>query len=248
MSQEDIIKLYWLPYSRAQRIVWLLEELNLNYELIKHKRVQSVRAPKEFENVHPLGKSPLLEIIKPNGEKFTLAESGWIVQYLIENYDKENKFKPETSQDANQIGYFLHYSEGTIQPMLVGLLVNHVAATTAPFPARFLVKPIVGQINKGYYGTELLKNLKFLNNIVAEQNKKGSNFLVGDKLSAADIMLSFPILSAFTRDDMSDNYTSLKNDYPELYQYYLNLTKLDGWKKAAEQVKDMQKIAIDGKL
>ncbi|KAI5954568.1 hypothetical protein KGF54_002343 [Candida jiufengensis] len=186
--------------------------------------------------------------MKPNGEKITLAESGWIVQYLIENYDKNNKFKPETLQDANQIGYFLHYSEGTIQPMLVGLLVNHFAVTTAPSQSKELVKQMIGQINRGYYGTELLKNLKYLNNIVIEQKNRGSDFIVGNKLSAADIMLSFPILGAFTRDQMSDNYTNLKNDYPDLYKYFLNLTKLDGWKKAAGKVKDMEKVIIDGKL
>ncbi|KAI5961600.1 uncharacterized protein KGF55_003917 [Candida pseudojiufengensis] len=247
MSQEDTIKLYWLPYSRAQRIVWLLEELNLNYELIKHKRVQKVRAPKKFENYHPLGKTPILEIIKPDGEKITLAESGWITQYLIENYDKDGKLKPNNVNDNNKINYFIHYSEGTIQPMLVGLLVNHIAESSVPFPVNYLVKKITSAINNGYYGSELTKNLKYLNDIIVEQKKKGSDFIVGDKLSGADIMLSFPFQATFTRDDMK-NESSFKKDFPDVFDYYLNLTKLEGWKKAAARVKDYENVIIDGKL
>ncbi|EDK44620.1 hypothetical protein PVL30_003643 [Lodderomyces elongisporus] len=244
MVQQDRIVLHWLDQSRSQRVVWLLEELGVEYEIVYYKRDSNHRAPPELNNVHPLGKSPVLEIFQPNGETVKLAESGWIFQYLINKYDTANKLKGTNETESNQINYFLHYSEGTLQPLLVGLLINHLARTRPMLPIRMLMGPCVGGINNSYYKPELLKNVKYLNDIVKQQYNKHSKYLVGGQLSAADIILSFPIQSAINRGEMLINQ-SLENEYPELNEYYQHIIKQPGWKAAVQKVKDFEKVLGD---
>ncbi|KAI5969774.1 hypothetical protein CANMA_001148, partial [Candida margitis] len=186
MVQEDKITVYWLAHSRAQRVVWLLEELGLEYNLHMEDRVQMVRAPESYKKYHPLGKTPVVHIEKPDGTVKKLAESGFIVQYLIDHYDTTGKFKPATEDDKDLIDYFNHYAEGTIQALLVGLLVNDVAGKSVPFPISTLVKTVVGKINQGYYAPETEKNVKYLNDFLKAQHAKGRKWFVGDKISAAD--------------------------------------------------------------
>lgn len=223
-----------MNFSRAQRIIWLLDELNLSYELKIYERTKEYRAPKELDEVHPLGKSPVVEITKPDGEVIQLVESGWIVQYLLENYDVDGKFKQANAQDSNQVNYFLHYTEGTLQPLLVGLLVNQMATKVPPFPANWIAGAVVKGINAKYYGPELEKNLKYLNGIAAAQHAKGSKYMVGNKLSGADIILSFPIVSIFTTG--RSVHPTVIQEFPELYKYYQNLSQEKGLKDVDEKV------------
>ncbi|KAG5422194.1 hypothetical protein I9W82_001289 [Candida metapsilosis] len=239
MVQEDKITVHWLNFSRAQRILWLLDELNLSYDLKVYQRTKEYRAPKELDKVHPLGKSPVVEITKPDGEVIQLAESGWIVQYLIDNYDTEGKIKPANVKDSNQVNYFLHYSEGTLQPLLVGLLVNQMATKVPPFPANYIAGAVVKGINAKYYGPELEKNLKYLNGIAAAQEAKGSKYLVGNKLSGADIILSFPIISIFTTG--RGLRPTVVEDFPELHKYYQNLTQEKKLKDVNEKIAQYEK-------
>ncbi|KAI5948954.1 hypothetical protein KGF57_005017 [Candida theae] len=247
MPQEDKITVYWLAHSRAQRILWLLEELGLEYNLHMEDRVQMVRAPASYKKYHPLGKTPVVHIEKPDGTVKKLAESGFIVQYLIDHYDTKGKFKPATEDDKDLIDYFNHYSEGTIQPMLVGLLVNEVAGKSVPFPLSVLVKTVTGKINQGYYQPEAEKNISFLNDFLKAQYAKGRKWFVGEKLSAADIMLSFPIQSAIT-SDRGITLKPVKESYPEMYEYFQFITSQPAWITAAEKVKGYDHVVINGKL
>ena len=128
----------------------MLEELNLDYELKTYKRTKDFRAPAELEKVHPLGKSPVIEVIR-DGKSLVIAETGHIIDYLIKNYDTSKKLVPATEEDKEQVDYFLHYCEGTLQPLLVSLLVNGYAVQMAPFPVKFLVRMITNELNKAYY-------------------------------------------------------------------------------------------------
>lgn len=185
-----------LNQSRSQRILWLLEELNLDYELKIYKRDKGHRAPPELEKVHPLGKSPVLEVIR-DGKSLVIAETGHIIEYLIKNYDTSKKLVPATEEEKEQVDYFLHYCEGTLQPYLVGLLVHGMAVNMAPFPVKFLVRMIMNEINKAYYKSGLMQNLKFLDDYLA---KNKSKYFVGDKLTGADIIFEFPLI-----ENLADN-------------------------------------------
>jgi glutathione S-transferase len=135
-----------LEKSRSQRILWLLQELQLPYELeIFHRDKESMMAPPELQKIHPLGKSPVIQI-KPAGaeadvEPVTLAESGFITQYLTENVPEGKKLMPERWKEGmeGKLGgeteawmryqYYLHYCEGTLMPPLVmGLVVGGTLA------------------------------------------------------------------------------------------------------------------------
>lgn len=171
-------------------MVWLFELLGLDYEIKIYKRTKEYRAPKELEQVHPLGKSPVVEVVKADGSKLVLAETGLIIQYVLSHYDTQKKLAPVSDDDQVWVDYFLHFTEGTLQPQFVALLVLTMAKTKSPF----LVSPLVGIISNAisgaYYRPELLKSLTFLDNHL--KNKKGGYF-VGDKLTGADVILSFPI-------------------------------------------------------
>lgn len=247
MPQQDKITIYWLAHSRAQRIVWLLEELGLEYNLHMEDRVQMVRAPESYKKFHPLGKTPVVRIEKPDGTVKVLAESGFITQYLIDHYDTDGKFKPATEEDKDLIDYFNHYAEGTFQPLLVGLLVHQVAGKTVPFPVSTLVNLVTGKIDQGYYQPEAEKNVKYINDFLKEQHAKGKKWIVGDKVSAADIMLSFPIQLVIT-SGRAGFAKPVKEAYPDMYQYFKDLTSEPAWIRAAEKVKKYDHVAINGKF
>ncbi|KAM9908144.1 hypothetical protein OXX79_000550 [Metschnikowia pulcherrima] len=188
---QDRIVLHYLTDSRASRIVWLLEELQLEYETKVYKRTTEFLAPPELKSVWPLGLSPVVQVFKSGDpEPITLAESGQIVSYLIKNYDTTGKFEPETERDAVLVEYYLHFAEGTLEPHIVSLLVGYFASQRAPLGFGWLVKRIMSQINSQYYLKKLRTNLKFLD---SQLQKKGDGFFVGNKLTGADFILDYPI-------------------------------------------------------
>ncbi|KAK6459596.1 glutathione S-transferase [Scheffersomyces xylosifermentans] len=222
MSQPKII-LHWLDQSRSHRILWLIEELGLDYDLKIYSRTKAFRAPIELERVHPLGKSPVIEIAYLDGSSKVIAETGHIIAYLLQNFDVNRKLTGKTEFEVEQVDYFLHYSEGTLQPLLVGLFVNDLAVHRAPFGTRTIMHQLTKGINNAYYGSELVKNLNYLENIIREQHSKGSKYFVGSFLTAADIILLFPL-----RSNLFDNAKRLsaslpgvdfKKDYSHLYQW-----------------------------
>lgn len=179
-----------LSQSRSHRLVWLFELLGLDYELKIYLRNKEYRAPKELEQVHPLGKSPVVEVIKADGTKLVLAETGHIIQYVVSHFDTHKKLVPTSETDQVLVDYFLHFTEGTLQPQFVALLVLSMAKTKSPFFVSPLVGAISNAVSLAYYRPELLKSLTYLENHL--KNKTGAYF-VGDKLTGADVILSFPI-------------------------------------------------------
>lgn len=216
--------------------MWLLEELNLDYELKTYKRTKDFRAPAELEKVHPLGKSPVIEVIR-DGKSLVIAETGHIIDYLIKNYDTSKKLVPATEEDKEQVDYFLHYCEGTLQPLLVSLLVNGYAVQMAPFPVKFLVRMITNELNKAYYKTELMKNLKYLDNYLAKRKTK---FFVGDKLSGADIILEFPLIENLTDNKRIKEFAGddfdLRKLFPNICEWSDRILKEPKLIKANEKV------------
>lgn len=206
--------------SRSQRILWLLEELEIDYELKIYRRDKNIRAPPELTDVHPLGKSPVVEIIKPGrSSPVILAETGYIIDYLVRHYDSEKKLVPDNEDDRELVNYYLQYTEGSLQTYLVGLLINYMAKNWAPVEDGFLIEKVVLQVNATYYGPELLKNLDFLENNLKKNNGK---YFVGNKLTSADIVLNYPLYDSIFSDpektkvitggqiDVTDKYPALK--------------------------------------
>ncbi|RCK64347.1 Glutathione S-transferase 1 [Candida viswanathii] len=239
MSDIKVI-VHWLNYSRSQRVVWLLEELGIPYELKVYLRNKEFKAPKELENIHPLGKSPVIEIVNTTtGESKVIPETGHIFSYLLRHHDKSNILNPTDPDQYEEVDYFLHYTEGTLQPNLVALLVHGFAKVKAPFGTRFLMGMLVHGIDSQFYIPNTKKNLAMLDDIIKKQHDKGSKYFVGDKLTAADIILQFPICvnlfentGAVSRMGAGD----LNKEFPNLAKWAADISKEPKLIKANELV------------
>ncbi len=171
-----MIKVHHLENSRSQRVLWLLEELALPYEVIRYERDRkTMLAPPALRTVHPLGKSPVIE-----DEGRAIAETGAIVEYLVEK--AEGRLGPPASRDAVlRYRHFLHYAEGSMMPPLLALLVVDRLGLLGK-PAK---KPLLAMFRQ---------HLDFL------EGELGSRaWFAGDEFTAADIMMSFPLEAARQR-------------------------------------------------
>ncbi|KGU10226.1 glutathione S-transferase, partial [Candida albicans P87] len=217
-----------------------LEELNIPFELKVYLRNKQFRAPKELENVHPLGKSPVIEVIDTKtGESEVIAETGHIFNYILSNYDTTNILTPVNRKLQNQVDYFLHYAEGTLQPNLVALLVHGFAKQQAPFGTKFLMGLLVNGIDSMFYIPELKKNLNYLEDIMRKQHENGSNYFVGDKLSGADIILEFPVITNIFQNKRGAEQLGagdVEKEYPHLNQWAEDIKKEPKYIKAQELV------------
>ena len=183
-----MITVHHLNNSRSQRILWLLEELGLPYEVKRYERDrQTMLAPPELRQVHPLGKSPVIT----EGE-VTVAESGAIIEYLVSRHGGGRLIPPEAGPDRLRYSYWLHFAEGSaMPPLLMKLVFGRIQ--TAPMP--FFVKPIARGIAAKVLGSFVEPNLKRqLDFMEAELGR--SAWFAGPEFTAADIQMSFPVEAA----------------------------------------------------
>jgi glutathione S-transferase len=164
-----MLTLHHLNDSRSQRIVWLLEELGVPYEMKKYQRDAQTRlAPPELKAVHPLGKSPVIV----DGD-VKIAESGAVVDYIIRRYGKGAMMPARDSADFEAYNEWLHYSEGSAMlPLMLNLYVSRLKEAGAPLHPRI--------------DSELANHLGYV-----EGALQGKQFFVGDALTGADIQMSF---------------------------------------------------------
>lgn len=215
-----MITVHHLENSRSQRILWLLEELGVPYEIKIYERdTKTMLAPAALKAVHPLGKSPVI-----TDEGKTVAESGAITEYLIQRYGPDSMKFEVGSEAWLQCTYWSHFAEGTAMPYLVMKLVFS-QIKRAPMP--FFVKPIAKQIVNKVMSSFLQPNI---NNTLAYINDhlQGKTWFVEDSLSAADFQMSFPLLAAAARENVSSKY-------PNIQRYLEHMEQRPGFKKAIEK-------------
>ena len=188
------VVVHHLNNSRSQRILWLLEELEVPYELKRYERhPKTKRAPDSLTAIHPLGKSPILE-----HDGRTLAETGAIVEYILDSLAK-GTLRPEAgTEDFFRDRVFLHYAEGSMMtPLLVKLIMGQVRSAPVPFFLKPIMKGVASKVDGNFSDPEIEKHMNFLNDEL-----EGREWFAGD-LSGADIMLSFPLEAAAARVDLS---------------------------------------------
>jgi glutathione S-transferase len=180
-----MIVVHHLENSRSQRILWLLEELGLDYEVRRYERNRkTMLAPPELRRVHPLGKSPLIE-----HEGRVVAETGAIVDYLVELAD--GRLAPARRDEILRYRHFLHYAEGSLMPPLLVLLVLGRLGLLGR-PARPTIQRMI-DVHLDWLETEL-----------------GSRpWFAGDEFSAADVMMSFPLEAARHRAGLDERRPNL---------------------------------------
>ena len=197
-----MVTLHHLENSRSQRILWLLEELGIEYEIKLYKRDPKTNlAPDELKAIHPLGKSPLIT----DGGK-VIAESAVIVNYLIRNYDKDGRFTTAPdSEAAQQNEYWLHFAEGSLMPYLVmSLVFTKVKTAPMPFFVRPVAKGIADQVMKSFISPNVENSLRFI-----EDHLSKNMWFSGDEMSAADFQMIFPLEAAMTRSGIASKLPAI---------------------------------------
>jgi glutathione S-transferase len=175
-----------LNNSRSQRVLWLLEELGVAYEIVRYQRQPDMLAPAELRAVHPLGKSP---VITDAGN--TIAESGAIAEYLVGTYGNGRLIPPPDTPERLRYTYWLHYAEGSAMPPLLLKLLFTLMPTRAPALVRPLVRRISGQALTTFINPQLKLHMGFW-----ESELSKSEWFAGDAFTAADIQMSFPLEAA----------------------------------------------------
>jgi glutathione S-transferase len=186
-----MITVHHLENSRSQRVLWLLEELGLAYEIKRYKRnPKTLLAPPELQKVHPLGKSP---VISEGG--ITVAESGAIIEYLLDTHGAGRLRPAPGTPEQRRCTYYLHFAEGSLMPpMLVGLIFDKVREAKVPFFIKPVVKGIAAQVDKAYTAPNVTRLVAFL-----ENELQGRDWFAGPEFSAADIQMSYPLEAAAAR-------------------------------------------------
>ena len=189
------ITVHHLHNSRAQRILWLLEELGLPYEIVKYQRnAQTMLAPPELRRVHPLGKSPVVTV-----DGLTLAESGAIIETLVERYGDGRLAPAPGTPEALRCRYWLHYAEGSaMPPLLLKLVFDRVARAPMPFFARPIARGIVDKAMSGFIAPQIKLHLDYMEGELARHD-----WFAGGSFSAADVQMSFPLEAAQARGGLT---------------------------------------------
>jgi len=195
-----MIIVHHLENSRSQRILWMLEEMGLDYEIKHYKRdPETMLAPPELKAVHPLGKSP---VITDDGK--VIAETGAIIEYLTE---KTGKLAPDTSTDEYlRYRYWLHFGEGSaMSPLLLKLVFDILP--TKPMP--FFVRPIAKGLSKGALKNFVTPQINAHLDYMEEELGKNTWF-GGEEMTGADIMMSFPLEAITGRGGLGKKHKNLK--------------------------------------
>ncbi len=190
MTSPSIV-LHHLEQSRSHRVLWLLEELGLPYEMKVYKRDSAGRAPPTLKAAHPLGRAPVLEI---DGE--TYAESGAIIETVVERFGDGKSLAPATTTAAfKHYRYFMHYAEGSLMPpLLVALITGRVRTAPLPFFVKPIAKGVADSIDKSYTRGELSSHAAFL-----EGHLSAHAYFCGDDFSAADIQMIYGVMALVER-------------------------------------------------
>jgi glutathione S-transferase len=214
------ITVHHLENSRSQRVLWLLEELGLAYEIRAYKRDRKTGlAPPELKQVHPLGKSPVVT----DGD-ITVAESGAIVEYLVETYGKGRLVPPAGTPERRRWTYWLHFAEGSaMPPLLMTLVFNRVKAAKMPFFAKPIARGIADKVMKSFVQPNLDSQLAFMETELAK-----APWFAGAEFSAADIQMSFPLEAAAARG-------GLDAAYPKLTDFLARIHARPAYRKALER-------------
>jgi glutathione S-transferase len=189
-----MLTVHHLNNSRSQRVLWLLEELGVPYEIKRYERdPKTMLAPAELRAVHPLGKSP---VITDDGQ--TIAESGAIIEYLIDKYG-QGRFAPAPgTPERLRYTYWLHYAEGSaMPPLLLKLVALRIASAPMPFFAKPIARKIAATLQSSFIDPQLKLHLGYI-----DQELSKTGWFVGNDFTAADVQMSFPLEAATARGGM----------------------------------------------
>ncbi len=215
-----MILVHHLNNSRSQRVLWLLEELGVPYEIKRYQRdPKTMLAPPSLREVHPLGKSPVIT----DGE-LTVAESGAILEYLVDRYGNGNLAPAPGTPERLRYTYWMHYAEGSaMPPLLLKLVFDRIEKGPMPFIVKPIAKAIAGRAKSSFIEPQIARHLDYL-----EEELGKHAWFAGDTFSAADIQMSFPLEAATVRG-------GLNASRPKLMDYLDRIHKRPAYLRAVER-------------
>ncbi|KAK4146251.1 uncharacterized protein C8A04DRAFT_10006 [Dichotomopilus funicola] len=258
MTEEAKVKLHWLNGSRAQSTLFLLEQLEIPYELEIHHRLKTMLAPPELRKIHPLGKSPVVTVTTPNAageEPIVLAETAFITQYLCDHFPKGPELVPPRWKEGreNRVGgeteewmryqYLLYYIEGSFMfTVVLHFILTALKGPSVPFLIRPLTTVIANQIIAMTVFPNMKRHFGMLEQFLETPPGDGA-YLCGRTLTGADIMLSYPLIAG--RDGAFDGIGkwekgSFAATYPKLHAYTGRLAEEPGWKRSVEKIREIE--------
>jgi len=221
MASSGVVVVHHLHRSRSQRVVFLLEELGVPYTVRAYARhAKTSLAPPELRAIHPLGKSPVLT----DGDR-VIAESGAILEYLVDTYDPARRFAPPVGDRAAclQYRYWMHYAEGSAATPLLFTLVFNGLERGAPKDLRETAALLTAGVKAGFVDPNVHTHLAFMEDALA----RAGPWFCGAQFTAADVQLSFVI-------EMADSLGFLKDDaYPQLAGFLQRVRARPAYQRAA---------------
>ncbi|MDM0043103.1 glutathione S-transferase [Variovorax dokdonensis] len=216
-----MITVHHLNNSRSQRVLWLLEELGLPYEIVGYQRdPATMLAPAALKAVHPLGKSPV--VVLDDGT--VLAESGAIIETLLERFGNGRLVPAEGSPERLRWRYWMHYAEGSaMPPLLLKLVFDRVEKGPMPFFVRPIARGIAGKVRSALIEPQLKTHLDYM-----ESELGRSTWFAGEQFSAADIQMSFPVEAARAR-------AGLDSSRPRLMAWLERIHARPAYRRALER-------------
>ena len=215
-----MITVHHLNNSRSQRVLWLLEELGVPYEVKRYQRdAKTMLAPPELLAVHPLGKSPVIV-----DGSVTVAESGAVIEYLIDRYGAGRLIPAAGTPERLRYTYWLHYAEGSaMPPLLLKLIFDRVAKGPAPWPISVVARRIAATVQNAFIGPQLKRHLDYM-----EAELGQHTWFAGGEFTAADVQMSFPLEAAASR-------AGLDAGRPHLWNFLGRIHARDAYKRALER-------------
>lgn len=216
--------LHHLNESRSQRIIWLFELLNVEYEVKVYKRDATTNlAPTELSKIHPIGAAPILT----HNDK-SIAETGAICEYIVHQVGDETLL-PSTSDDKHiDVQFWSHFSEGSMMPPLVASLVlNKGKEKASPFFIKFVISKFVDAVMEKYFGKVIQRNLSFI-----ENHLNGKTWFVGETPTIADVQMSFPLEALHKNGRLAG--------FPNIMAYVENLHNEPSYQKAMAKMLDAE--------
>ncbi len=216
-----MLVVHHLNNSRSQRVLWLLEELGVDYEIQKYQRdAKTMLAPPGLKAVHPLGKSPVVT----DGDR-TLAESGAILEYLVERYGGGRLVPPAGSAERLRYTFWLHYAEGSaMPPLLLRLIFDRIETGPVPFFVRPIARGISARVKQTFITPQLETHLGFM-----ESELGKTTWFAGSELTAADVQMSFPVEAARQRAGVT------ASTHPNLHAFLERIHARPAYRRALDK-------------
>jgi glutathione S-transferase len=215
-----MVVVHHLNNSRSQRVLWLLEELGVAYEVQRYERdAKTMLAPPALLAVHPLGKSP---VIVDGG--VTVAESGAIIEYLVSKYGDGRLIPPAGTEQRLRYTYWLHYAEGSaMTPLLLKLVFDRISTNPAPWPVSAIARRIGATVTNTFIAPNLQRHFDFI-----ESELNAHTWFAGEQFTAADVQMSFPLEIAVPRAGLNANR-------PKSIAFLERIHARDAYKRALER-------------